>query len=891
VLKLYLAVLTVLSSGATMLWASPAKAQSGDQANTGSAAKAGAPDQSTTVAGIAVVGSRLDVSPQQSPQEIQIFPQETIRQSGQGTVTDFLNTLPVVSQVVGPSSLEVVSDAQSVRLHGLPLGSTLVLVDGHRVGVSADAAPSNVFDLNDVPLAAVQSIEILPQGSSAVYGSDAIAGVVNITLKKDFDGFAGSVKYGGADHTDETDASAIWGHHWNRGSIEVGASYLGQGQLVGSERPLTADANFTRFGSRDARFAMGNPGNVFGVGGANLPGLNARYAAVPTGYTGTPSIAEFAGTAGTLNHFSLFSDYGLIPAAQREGLLLAGTYEFTPTVELSAQLLYSHGNLQQGLYPNGLLVAQPSFQSYTASAANPFNPFGTKVGIGYVFPGISVLHTTTDYLMPSVDLKADLGRGWTLDFSGTASLDWETRNAGGQVNATALQAALNSSNPATALNVFVAGAPGSAQLINSVLYVARERDSGELATASVLLRGSPVTLPAGALKLSFGGEYDYASQFALNVTTGQGLNTATPTVSRNSYAFYGEALVPVVGPRAGVTGDLFDLTAAGRYDHYSDFGGHWTSQVGGVVRPLSGLTLRTAWSQAFKAPSLYQLFQTQVPFQNPVFDPVLGQPEIVTVTSGGNPHLNPETGESYSFGFAYADGAIPGLDVSVSNWNIEQSNSIQSLTAQAMINNAQFFPGAIIRAPSCVSGPPCPIVAVNQTYANFGEIHAAGLDYALSYRFQAGGVEWTPQASATQLYQYRVALQPGQPATNRVSLANDDSNWAPRWKARLALEARAGPWNGVLAGRYVGSYRDYDPLLNGAYLQLGNIWYADANLRYDFGSLGVPALRNLAAELGAVNLFDQQMQFSNYRSGAVGFDVLQADIRGRFLYFRLQARF
>jgi iron complex outermembrane receptor protein len=792
--------------------------------------------------------------------------------------------------VVDASSLQVGSDAQSVRLHGLPLGSTLVLVDGHRVGVTADAASNDVFDLNDVPLAVVQSIEILPQGSSAIYGSDAIAGVVNIALKRDFEGFEASVKYGGADRTDETDASLAWGRRGDRGGVEVAASYFGQGELVGSERALTADANFTRFGARDARFAMGNPGNVFALGGANLPGLGAPFAAVPAGFTGTPSIAEFAGTAGKLNELTLLSDYGLIPAVQREGLLVSGDYALAPRLEVTGELLYAHGDLQQGLFPNGLLIAQPSFQSFTASAANPFNPFGVKVGVGYVFPGVSVLHSTTDYLLPTVDLKADLAHGWTVDFSGTASLDWETRSAGGQVNAAAMQAALNASNPAAALNPFVAGAPGSAQLINSVLFVDRERYRGELVTGAVLLRGSPVTLPAGKLQLALGGEYNHASRFALNVTTGAGIDTAAPTVTRDSYAFYGEALVPVLGPRAGSADDLFDLTAAERYDNFSDFGGHWTSQVGGVVRPLKGLALRGAWSQAFNAPSLFQLFQTQVTFQNPVFDPVLGKPTVVTVTSGGNPHLKPETGESWSVGFSYAAGAIPGLEISVSDWNIEEANSIQSLNAQAIINNVQFFPGQVVRAPNCAGGPPCPIVTVNQTFSNFGEINVGGVDYAVSYRFLAGGVEWTPQVSATRIYTYQVALQPGAAATNRVSIANDDTNWAPRWKARLALEARAGAWSAVLAGRYVGSYRDYDPLLNGTYLRQGDVWYADVNFRYDLGSLGVPALHNLALELGAVNLFDQQPQFSTYRSAAIGYDILQSDIRGRFLYFRLAAR-
>src|SRR6202007_1519215 len=145
---------------------------------------------------IVVTGTRLELSKGEGPQEVQVYTEETIRRSGQTTVGDFLNTLPGVSLIVDPGSLQTAGFATSVRLHGLPLGTTLVLIDGRRMETTSAAAFDDVFDLNNVPLAAIERIEVLPQGSSAIYGSDAIAGVVNIILKKDFEGFAGTAKYG-----------------------------------------------------------------------------------------------------------------------------------------------------------------------------------------------------------------------------------------------------------------------------------------------------------------------------------------------------------------------------------------------------------------------------------------------------------------------------------------------------------------------------------------------------------------------------------------------------------------------------------------------------------------------------------------------------------------------
>ncbi len=202
---------------------------------------------------ITVTGSRLPQASEQGPQEVQIYTEEDIRRSGQTIVSDFLNTLPAVSLIVDPGGLQTDNAVTSVRLHGLPLGTTLILIDGKRMETTSAGGFNDVFDLNTVPLAAVERIEVLPQGSSAVYGSDAIAGVVNIILKKDFQGFIGTAKFGAADHTSEFDTSLAWGGRWSHGTYSILGSFLAQSELLGANRPLTADANYTRFGATDCR--------------------------------------------------------------------------------------------------------------------------------------------------------------------------------------------------------------------------------------------------------------------------------------------------------------------------------------------------------------------------------------------------------------------------------------------------------------------------------------------------------------------------------------------------------------------------------------------------------------------------------------------------------------
>jgi iron complex outermembrane receptor protein len=425
--------------------------------------------------------------------------------------------------------------------------------------------------------------------------------------------------------------------------------------------------------------------------------------------------------------------------------------------------------------------------------------------------------------------------------------------------------------------------------VNSVLFTDDERYRGNTLSTSAVIRGSPVSLPAGDVAVALGSEFRRQILHAEDdVTNSIPIQTSSPTVGRKNYAAFAETRVPLLGPRQAQPGDVLAVTGAERYDYFDEFGRKWTDQFGGELRPLPDLLLRADWGRAFKAPSLYQLFLRQSTLQTSVVDPLTGQNEGITVISGGNPNLKPETGESHSFGLVYSGGMVRGLDVSLTNWVVQEHNNVQALNQQIIVNNAGDFPGAVVRASNCAGGPPCPIVSVNRTFTNFGDINVAGLDYLIKYKFAAGGIQWLPSVSATQTYHYTVAFQPGQPATNRVSLANDDANWAPRWKGTVALGLEQGPWNAALAGRYVGSYRDYDRLANGTHPHIGSIWYGDANLRYQLSSLdpGSQWLRHSAIEVGGINIFDRQPQFSTLFSGAYGFDILQADMRGRFLYIQ-----
>src|SRR5437773_411001 len=240
---------------------------------------------------VVVTGSRIPLTATEGSQDVKVYAREQIDQSGQTTVADFLNTLPDVSISTNENAFQTFEGSTTVQLHGLPLGTTLLLINGRRVQTSGGTF-GTFFDLNNIPLVAVDRIEVVSEGSSAIYGSDAIAGVVNVILRKSFDGFEASGKYSFANGIPEWDSGLAWGAHWDKGSLSIVSSFQNRGELDGSGRAPTRNQDYRAFGGIDARSKNCNPGNVYTVDGSNLPGVGAPFAGVPAGFTGTPTQQE-----------------------------------------------------------------------------------------------------------------------------------------------------------------------------------------------------------------------------------------------------------------------------------------------------------------------------------------------------------------------------------------------------------------------------------------------------------------------------------------------------------------------------------------------------------------------------------------------------------------------
>jgi iron complex outermembrane recepter protein len=845
---------------------------------------------------VIVTGSRIPTVAGQQVQPVRSYTREDIERSGQTTVADFLNNLPEVSI----SSNEFASGSgmrgqTTVQLHGLPVGTTLILLNGRRVETSA----VGFFDLSNIPVSAIERVEVMPVGASAIYGADALGGAVNIILGRNPNGLEVTAKFGHAADINDTDINLGWGSSWERGSVSLLGTYQDRGGLLGRQRTVTSMTDFPADAPSFNTTEDCSPGNVYSLDGLNLPGLSSSKAGIPTGVSGTPTIQQFAATAGKLNRCNYLQNVSLIPQVRRAGALLSAHYQIAGAADLFAEILFSH---QQVKNSEGSFVdaSGGSYGGTTLAANNPYNPFGKDVGVSFAYlPLLTSTDASAHFMRPLIGIRGDLFSAWHYETTAFVSTD---RYEGGffLTDNGAVQAALSSSNPATALNPFASGAPGTAQLLQSLVASAPFYNllvADRMIGGQALLRGPLSHLPAGPVATVLGIE----SSREKEERGAGGANTSRPfDLQRNSYAVFSEARLPLLADQANAQlGERLALTLAGRYDHTNDFGGKTTWQSGLFWRATETISLNGSYGVSYRAPHLKELgggvdFTTR--FQT-FADPLRGG-EIVNPLQvyGSNANLKPETGDSRTLGIVYASWALPGLETSLTYFAINISDYIGRPAPISIINNPNLYPGGVVRGPATpqdqLRGFPGPITQVNTLYFNYGDLRVAGFNVDARYAMDTRLGQLTPSLAVANIYKWQSALAPGAPPVNGVSQAIGYTGigFAPRWKGTAALNWKLNSFAANLAGRYIGRYKDYQDFVPNSN-ELGNSWVFDLNVRYDAGrAFGVRNgwLAGSYVSLGSINMFDKTPAFTR---GSPFYDWAEYDIRGRIVYAQIGVKF
>ena len=827
---------------------------------------------------IIVTGTRLKTTLGDRPASVITMDEADFRQLGLTTVAQVFSYLPQQSFAVGEQNN--FGGARMVRLRGLGLGTTLVLIDGQRTVTSALQSAGNVFDLNDIPLPAVDRIEVLTNSASAVYGADAVGGVVNVILKKNIERPALDLYVGSADGgADERRASLAFGTETDRIRASAVLDVFDRKFLRGDERTLYANQDFTRYGSSDLRSSFSNPGTVYSLSGANLPGVGAPSAAVPRGQGDTPTQGDFAATAGMTNLESLNRFSSVIPEAERYSATVTGEISVAEQVDVFGEFIYSNRDETRANTPS--IISQ---FAYVVPATNPFNPFGEDVAVDYLLSalGPEEERSKIETLRSVLGLKGTAG-SWDWQFS-LLRIDDEGENwTENRADPLQVQAALASADPSTALNVFSDGPGGSDELLRSLVAAPIVDDYRSDATqVGGYFTGPLLSLPAGSLDFVLGFEAR-KEQIEWDAPS---IGTAF-SVDRKSEAVYSEFRLPITRS--------LKATIAARYDDYDDFGGTFNPQYELTWRPVDSLALTASYGTSFRPPSLYELHQPEFTFSSFVIDAKRNDEFApVTFQLSGNPDLEPEESNSTTFGFLYTPD-WNGFKFGATYWDIRQDQRVQSVPFSLILPNEALFPDRFVRAePSpadIAAGLPGPLVSIDLSTVNFGKLETQGIDLQLGVQVDSGIGRFAPELLATWVSKYEARDLPGIPPVERIGVANVQGT-IPRWRATLILPLAWRVGGLSTAVRYTPSYDDVtiasEP--NGRIIDQQAL--VDLQAWLDIGKLTpqLSFLRDTQIRIGVNNLFDSEPQFSE-SAGTLGYDMTQADLRQRFAYLSISKTF
>ena len=873
----------------------PAHAVAADAIADPAQAESGA----ATLARVEVTGSRLKRIDAEGPTPVNVYSRKDIERSGQPNLERFISSLNEASVSSGEGGLGATTGQGTVQLRGLPLGSTLVLINGRRVQ-AVGSSSGEYFNLNLIPMAAVERVEIVPVGSSAVYGGDALAGVVNIILKKSIDGVVLDSRLAAAKGTDDGSISLATGGQGDAGSYLVLGSYSKTTPLTMAERSFFQDADYRRFGGADARTQSCTPGTVVSNTSANLPGLNATFAGIPAGAGTSLSTSDFAATAGQANLCDpLANGHGTALVYGSESFVLHGGGErhlseaWTAFSEVSFNREHMAAE-QSGHALNNVLVP----------ATNPYNPFGTAVRVTGrlgLENGSEYFSRNTDFKRMLIGLRGELPAGWEVETSLSTTRDDGIRHSTASANSTALNAALAATGSA-ALNPFTSGVAASDAVLGTIWTDTPRVNHGRKDEATAFARGSLFTLPAGSVDVIAGAEMSHDHYHTLSP------GSYDIEASRTSDAVYGEMRVPLWRGGAGSSADLEGasndvpggvsssarrdatremaaLTLAARRDHYNDFGSANTYQAGLEFRPAKTLLLRGSAATSFKPPTLLETHVDELTYTTDIFgltDPQRGNAPVLggEVLRATNPNLHPEKGRALSFGAVWEPESLLGTRLAATAWRVKIDGLIALLWPQVVLDNEALFPGLITRAPSS-GGVPGPITNVFYTEVNFGEVSTSGVDMEIAHAWRTAEGKWTASLNATRTTRYDVAVTPDAPVDNRLGRRATDF-WSPKWKGRLSLGFDSGPWGIGLTSRYLGAYQDTAPSTR----SLGNFWVHDLAATFNLRRMGVsvPGAKDASLSIGIANLFNR---LPEYVSTYPYYDVTQADWRGRYANARL----
>ncbi|PMQ16157.1 TonB-dependent receptor [Janthinobacterium sp. AD80] len=885
---------------------------------------------------VEVTGSSIKRVAKEGALPVQVITFDQIEKQGITTTEQLVRTLSANgtgadnmtsgNNVFGADADRVSGGASFASLRGLGPSSTLVLLNGRRIATHGASGKS--VDLNSIPLGAISRVEILKDGASAIYGTDAIGGVINFILKTNYSGVEASVA------TNDTQAG---GGATRRASLLAGTGSLESDRynimasltvdkalrLNGSdrsfvngfqpERGLSPDTTGTPFANQ-----MAGTGTALGTS-FQLPGDPNKYLqANPLSFQGKcdsiPGMSQYQTalwkdvTSPLRTTYSCAYDYGadyvLQFPVERANLLSRGTFQLAPDHRMFVEVLGSRTKAtailtpmqvqatvaNKNLYPVGGAYYQ-DLSAYIPSFDNT-KPISYKWRANDV--GNRTQENTTDNARVLVGFEGNFGKWDYKAGISRAESSTKTKLTDGYSYTDKLYAALATG----IINPWVG--PGQSQTEAAKQLIESTKFRGDFQHGKTTLTqidgsvsGELLQLPAGALAMAAGFDlrregYSFAQDVdAIQILLAPG-NASLKDASRTVKAVYAELLVPVLK-------DL-EMQLAIRRDDYSLVGATTNPKVAFRYQPADFLLFRGSASKGFLAPSFQQLYSGSLSQELPngVIDQQgcaqhPGVPEYCAIDrldykTGGNVNLKPETSKQGSVGFVIEP--FKGYSASFDYWAINTKDRILNRTPQIVLANYQALNQYIIRKPDGT------IDYVQAGWINAAGSRVRGLDVGLRGEGKIKDAKWTATLDGTYMDSFKFAEYQGQEYQELVGKFYTRDLYL-RWKHNASFGVSRGDWSGLLIQSFASGYKDQVP--NGGKGTPPPGFKPDVSSYTTYNLSGTyTGFKNTTITVGIQNLFDRDPPFTAHNVDEVvgaGWDPRVADPRGRSLSFQLKYKF
>ena len=773
---------------------------------------------------VIVTGSNIPTAEEVGPNPVLTITRDLINKSGERTVEDLIRNLPVAGPQGVPSfngQNFSAPGASSVSLRGFDPSDTLVLIDGRRVASypqGAGAAGTQSFiDLNSIPRAAIDSIEILKDSASSIYGADAVAGVVNIKLRHDYRGAEASVEYGNTLDKDsgEFAASLLFGVGDEKTNVSGVLNFYHRNSIFDIDRAFSSLSLSTNSSPINLQL---NDAVVIAAGGTPPPPTSpndvSTFAHAPFFTNGRAPASDYTYTSGRSSFFNSEPGRNSVPQSERYGGFLNADHKICGEQLVAyADLFYQNVKTEYSLAPaptgffqnpGRTTIAIPPHTPIApgaeppdtpthdetgvpADAFNPFNPFEQIISGGsrgrLAEFGNRPINSETDAFFSTLGLKGDklFDGSWGYDASFRYSQIKNT-STGTEISTSRFNRTLNAADPIfdptssqfigttvpyNPFGDFRVPIPNNTLPIQFATIHPKEIDTSKLATIDLNIYTTQLfKLPAGGFGLAFGGQFRRETlQQSPDPITGSGdildIVAFPPTnAGRKTYGLYAEADLPVFGSQFTLPGlHALEFTAAARYEEFRSNGSNvLVPKFGMRWQPFDdSLTLRATWGEGFHEPSLIELFGNPLQSLANSFRGLFENETPLVIRS--NPNLQPEDSRAFTGGAIFTPRFIPGLTVTIDFFDIESTGRVNSLPDPDDIvlrdQQGRLQPGEMVFRDA--NGD---IVSIEGTYINGGSQKARGVDFGIQYQIQTSFGTFTSLTQATYLDSFQFAPTP-----------------------------------------------------------------------------------------------------------------------------------